>query len=157
MLINAIKKKWYFFLFSSLIIISDQVTKQLIVANLRLHESINVLPFFNIVYVENTGTAFGMFQSLGNSFFVIFSVLAILFIVFLILKSEHDLLSFSMFLGGAIGNLYDRIYRGYVVDFIDVYVGKHHWPAFNIADSALTIGIVLLILGTFIKKKPSFE
>ncbi len=148
---DLVKKKY--FVFAIVVFIADQLAKYLIISQFKLHEAIKVVPFLNIVYVRNTGTAFGMFQRVGNWIFILFSIVAIVFIVFLMLKGKNDLFSFALFLGGALGNLYDRIFRGYVVDFIDVHWEKHHWPAFNIADSALTIGIMLLIAATFFHKK----
>jgi signal peptidase II len=115
------------------------------------------LPFFNIVYVENIGSAFGMFKSLGNVFFIIVAALAMVFVSILIIKDKDNRLSFSLILGGAAGNLTDRIIRGYVIDFLDMYVGRYHWPAFNVADSALTIGIFLIALGLFFEYKKTEE
>jgi signal peptidase II len=138
-----------FFLISLVILIFDQLTKYLIKTFVSPFEVIRVLPFFNIVYVENIGAAFGMFKSLGNIFFITVTALAMIFVTILIIKDKDNRLSFSLILGGAAGNLIDRIIRGYVIDFLDVYAGKFHWPAFNVADSALTIGIVLLIIRTF--------
>ncbi|RMG03081.1 MAG: signal peptidase II [Nitrospirae bacterium] len=139
-------RKTTYLLISLLIIIGDQVTKLLVTEHIRYYESIRVLPFFQIVNVKNTGAAFGLFRGLGNPFFIALSVAAICFILYLILRDDSDLLSLSFILGGAAGNLIDRIRLGYVVDFLDFYLGKHHWPAFNIADAALTVGISLLFI-----------
>lgn len=124
----------------------DQITKQLIVTHLGPFEVIEVTSFFTIVYVENTGSAFGMFRSLGNAFFIAAAVLAILFIGWLMVKDSDHRLILSLVLGGAAGNLIDRIRYGHVVDFLDFHIGGVHWPAFNVADSALTIGVTLLII-----------
>lgn len=142
-----------YFLVSFSIFTLDQFTKYLIKSNVSPYEIIRVLPFFNIVYVENTGSAFGMFKSLGNIFFIIVAVLAMVFVTVLIIKDRDNRLSFSLILGGAAGNLIDRIIRGYVIDFLDLYAGRFHWPAFNVADSALTIGIFLLALRLFFGHK----
>ncbi len=149
-------KKLYYFIFSLIIVILDHVTKFLIVNNLKPHDSINVLPFLKIVHVKNTGAAFGILQNLGNNIFIIISLLAIAGIIVIIIKSNENIFSLSLLLGGAIGNLVDRILRGFVIDFIDVFAGRYHWPAFNVADSALTIGIVLLIVGQ-LRKKPESQ
>ena len=147
----------YAFLIALVIFILDQTTKYLIKSYVSPYEIIRVLPFFNIVYVENIGSAFGMFKSLGNVFFIIVAALAMVFVSILIIKDKDNRLSFSLILGGAAGNLTDRIIRGYVIDFLDMYVGRYHWPAFNVADSALTIGIFLIALGLFFEYKKTEE
>jgi len=136
----------------SFVVLLDQITKYL--ARTRIHplESIELLPVLNLVSVRNQGAAFGMFSSLGNNFFIIISLAAILFMLWVIVTAKEDYRVFSLLAGGAIGNLIDRVTLGYVVDFIDVAVSGHHWPAFNVADSALSIGIVLLMLNLLIKR-----
>ena len=128
----------------------DYVTKRIILDKLALYDSISVLPFLNIVYVENKGAAFGMFANLGNTFFIVISVIALLTILFYMTKIPKglELFAISLIFGGAVGNLLDRILLGKVIDFIDVFVGTWHWPAFNVADSALTVGITLFIIAT---------
>ena len=118
-------------------------------------ESINILPFLRIVYVENKGAAFGLFASLGNKFFIVISLITIAVIIIYALKFAKglEIYSFSLILGGASGNLIDRLMIGKVIDFIDVFIGKWHWPAFNVADSALTVGIGLFILINIIPNK----
>ncbi|MEK6673129.1 MAG: signal peptidase II, partial [Nitrospirota bacterium] len=86
---------------------------------------------------------------LGNTLFIVISVVAIVFVLYLILKSNEDKLGLSLILGGAAGNLLDRIFFGSVIDFIDVFAGRLHWPAFNVADSVLTIGIVVMLIRSF--------
>lgn len=142
-----------FFLIALFVFILDQLTKYLIKSYVSPYEIIRVLPFFNIVYVENIGSAFGMFKSLGNIFFIVVAALAMIFVTVLIIKDRDNRLSFSLILGGAAGNLTDRIIHGYVIDFLDVYVGRYHWPAFNVADSALTIGVLLLAIKLLSKDK----
>jgi signal peptidase II len=134
----------------------DFLTKSLIEAKVRLYESISVLSFLNIVHVRNKGAAFSLFTSLGNGFFVGISLLAIFAILVYIAKLPKgmELTALSLILGGAAGNLIDRIRIGEVVDFIDVFVGSWHWPAFNVADSALTVGIALFILANIRQGKP---
>jgi signal peptidase II len=139
----------HFFLISATILILDQYTKYLIKSHLSAFEVVGISPFFNIVYVENTGSAFGMFKNLGNAFFITIAILATIAVTFLIVRDSNNRVSFSLILGGAMGNLADRIVYGYVVDFLDLHAGKYHWPAFNIADSALTVGIVLLLTKSF--------
>lgn len=130
-----------------LVIILDYITKKVIISNVMHFESIQVFPFLNIVFVENKGAAFGLFAHLGNHIFMIISVLAIIFILVYVTKFAKgiEIYALSLILGGAIGNLIDRIRSGKVIDFIDFHVGNWHWPAFNIADSALTVGIIIFI------------
>lgn len=145
------------FVIALIVFVLDQFTKYLIKSYVSPYEIIRVLPFFNIVYVENIGSAFGMFKSLGNIFFIAVAALTMVFVTVLIIKDKDNRLSFSLILGGATGNLTDRIIRGYVIDFLDVYAGRYHWPAFNVADSALTIGIFLLLIKTFLYGKTSHK
>ena len=130
------------------VIALDQATKYLIVKSLTAYDAIEVFPFLHIVNVRNTGAAFGMFKSLGSNFFVIVSVVAVGFMVYLIMKNAYNLFGLSLILGGAIGNLIDRLVYGKVVDFIDFSVGSFHWPSFNVADSALTVGIFIIFLAS---------
>jgi signal peptidase II len=137
-----------FFVISLVVFILDQVTKYLITSHLRLFQVIPVLPFLNIVYVDNTGSAFGMFKGLGNPFFIGIAGAAIIAVAIMMIKDRENRLGLSLILGGAAGNLTDRVIHRYVIDFLDFYAGKHHWPAFNVADSALTVGIALLLIKT---------
>ena len=130
----------------------DQATKYLANNFISPSMPVDILPFLNLVNVRNTGTAFGMFRSLGNNTFIIISIIAIAFIFFLLIKGKEDPLGLSLILGGAIGNLIDRLFYGSVIDFIDVFVGRFHWPAFNIADSSLTIGIIIIFLTSLFRK-----
>jgi len=133
-----------FFVAAAGVFIADQLTKYGVRSSLDLFQSRRITSFFNIVYVENTGSAFGLFRSLGNVFFVTIAVVAVITVVFLLVKDHDNRLAFSLILGGAVGNLSDRLLYGHVVDFLDFHLGGMHWPAFNIADSALTLGIALL-------------
>ncbi|MEW6555905.1 MAG: signal peptidase II [Elusimicrobiota bacterium] len=134
------------------ILLIDQFTKFYIAKNFLLGESVSVIRnIFHITYITNTGTAFGMFQDYGR-FFLIFSIIAIILLSIFIYKKKDSrnttLTAFSLILGGAWGNLIDRIIRGSIVDFLDFRI----WPIFNIADSAITIGIgVLVIHSIFLK------
>jgi len=143
---------------SAIIVFLDYLTKKLIVSKIMLYESINVLPFLNIVHVQNKGAAFSMLSNMGNKYFIAISVVAIIAIAIYLsrLTKGLELVALSLILGGAIGNLIDRIFIGKVTDFIDVFVGRWHWPAFNVAHSALTIGIALFLLATIKQgKEPS--
>jgi signal peptidase II len=145
-------KKGYapFFLLSLIVFVVDQATKYLITSRFALFEAVNILPFFSVVYVRNTGSAFGMFKSLGNVFFIAAATIAIAVVAVLIARNREGRFGLSLILGGAAGNMADRLVHGYVVDFLDFYAGSHHWPAFNVADSALTVGIGLLLLRSFL-------
>lgn len=133
---------------SAIVIFLDYLTKKIVVSKIILYESISVLPFLNIVHVQNKGAAFSIMSNLGNKYFIGISIVAIIAIIVYLYKLPKglELFSLSMILGGAAGNLIDRIMIGKVTDFIDVFVGQWHWPAFNVADSALTIGIGLFLL-----------
>jgi len=133
---------------SFVVIFIDYLTKKIIVSNVMLYDSISVLPFLNIVHVQNRGAAFSILSNLGNQYFIGISVIAIFTIVWYLarLPKGLELVALSLILGGAIGNLIDRIQIGKVTDFIDVFIGRWHWPAFNVADSALTIGIILFLI-----------
>jgi len=146
--VDILKKKLFPFLVFSSVVLLDYITKKLIEIYVKPHEVINVFPFLRIVNVKNTGAAFGLFANLGNNIFIIISLIAIILIILYLLRTDDEIetLSLSMILGGAIGNLIDRVTIGQVIDFIDFFVGKWHWPAFNVADSALTIGIFLFLL-----------
>lgn len=146
------KRISYALIFISFIVLLDQATKYLARTYISPLEPIKLLPVLNLVNVRNQGAAFGMFSSLGNHFFIAISVAAILFMLWVIVTAKEDYRVFSLLAGGAIGNLLDRLTLGYVVDFVDVTVSGHHWPAFNIADSALTTGIALMIVMIFLKK-----
>jgi signal peptidase II len=146
------QKLFLYFIIALLIFILDQSTKTLIKLYVHPFEVIRILPFFNILYVENIGSAFGMFKSLGNAFFIFISTFAIAFVSFLLFKEKDNRLCYSLVLGGAAGNLADRLIYGYVIDFLDFHIAGAHWPVFNIADAALTIGIILLFYKTLFKK-----
>jgi signal peptidase II len=137
---------------SSLIVVAvfllDQATKYYIKVKLGYFDVVTVTSFFNIVYAENTGSAFGMFKSLGAYFFIIVSIAAIVFLAVLIVKDRSNSAAYSLLLGGAAGNLLDRFIHGHVIDFLDFHLAGQHWPAFNIADSALTAGITILLIKT---------
>lgn len=148
-----------FLVVSALIVALDQWTKLWIEAVLEPHERLEVVPgFFDLVHVQNTGIAFGLFpagRELGGTLVLTalgFAALAIVSIYFR-RTSEREpllLLSLSLVLGGAVGNLVDRILLRAVTDFLDVYVDTHHWPAFNVADSAVTVGIILMLVHSFV-------
>ena len=145
------------FLFLFLVIL-DQITKALVIFFFELYESIAILPFFNLTFVVNYGFAFGLFNnpSLNQILVSIVILIIILYFLYLLMKTQDKIfqLTLVIILAGAIGNFIDRIYRGFVVDFIDIYIGKFHWPAFNIADSCITVGFVIMMINIlFLNKK----
>jgi signal peptidase II len=149
------RKYWVLSVFCVGILLLDQWTKYMVVQKLPLYQRVKVIQgFFNLTHVRNTGGAFGIFGGekggLGSILFVVISLIAIGAIVFLFLKIKENektfALSFSLILSGAIGNLIDRLRYGEVVDFLDFHLSTYHWPAFNVADSAICIGIGLMAL-----------
>ena len=145
------KLSWmYLFTFSALLAL-DLITKAYIAKSMRLGQSIPVIKnFFHITLVHNKGVAFGMGNQLSKYFFIVASVIAIfvLIYVFCRLKPHENLskLGTMLILSGAIGNLVDRIRLGYVIDFLHFFIDKHHWPSFNVADSAISVGAALFVL-----------
>tara|TARA_B100000927_G_scaffold156962_1_gene126439 strand:- start:916 stop:1401 length:486 start_codon:yes stop_codon:yes gene_type:complete len=145
-------------IFSIFILIIDQVTKVIIVSKFNLYESISIFPFLNITFIVNYGFAFGFLNSPSlNQIIVSIVILSIIiYFLYLLIRTQDHFFKFCLvlILSGAVGNFLDRILRGYVVDFIDIYVFNYHWPAFNIADSCISIGFVILIFNIlFLNKK----
>lgn len=128
-----------------LILFIDQTTKYFAIKFLAYDRVIKVLPFLNLVYVENTGSAFGMFKFLGSGFFIFIALVTTGILVYMYFKDSKNRLAYSLIISGALGNTIDRLIYGYVIDFIDLHIGSFHWPAFNVADSAISIGIILFI------------
>lgn len=144
----------YFFLIAVLVLLLDRITKWAVASNIALHDSIAVIPgCFRLTHVQNTGAAFGLFAESAAQWkvgaLVTFSVLALIVVSALLWRNSHSLstttIGLSLILGGAMGNLWDRMFSGHVVDFLDFYLGSYHWPAFNVADSAIVIGAILLV------------
>lgn len=135
------------------VIVVDQLSKQLVVNMLMLHETLPLLPSLNLLRAENTGAAFSFLSSASGWQRWFFIVLAVSVSGFLIIWLKRlttgqrlQAAALALILGGALGNLCDRVVHGYVIDFIDVYYQVWHFPVFNIADSAITVGAILLIL-----------
>jgi len=131
----------------------DQLTKYLIIRKFFLHEAVTVIPgFFSLTYVRNPGAAFGILAGASGAwrtiFFIAVSLAALSVIITLVRKTADrlPLIALALIGGGAVGNLMDRVRFGEVVDFIDWYYRSHHWPTFNIADSAITVGVALLAI-----------
>jgi signal peptidase II len=141
-----------------LVVLLDQASKLWIVTNFSLYESLPVIPgLFNLTYLTNTGAAFGLLAGdhgmWRQVFFIGVAVVALAAIGFLYRKlrpvSVWYAVALGLIAGGAIGNLIDRLRLGSVIDFLDVYVGVHHWPAFNLADSAISVGVAIFLLMNF--------
>lgn len=130
----------------------DLGSKTLVRAKIAFGSEIPVLPVFSLVHVNNTGIAFGLFQG-RNLFFIAVGLVVTALLVFYSLKllseDRFSALVMAMVLGGAFGNLVDRLRFGKVTDFLDFYVGVHHWPAFNVADSSICVGAALLLWHSF--------
>jgi signal peptidase II len=151
---NFIMLKWLWL--SLLAVILDQASKLAIAATMHLFQSIQIIPFFKLTYVHNTGAAFSFLSEAGGWQRWLFAGLALLIsiviAVWLARLEKHETLlaiALALILGGAAGNLIDRLAYGYVIDFIDVYYRSWHWPAFNIADSAITLGVILMLAESF--------
>lgn len=149
---------FWFFTISLAVIVLDQITKISILNTFSLGESLNLLPIFDLTYVRNYGAAFSFLSDAGGwqrwFFTGIAIVISILLINWIIKtpKEQHLLLwSYSLILGGAVGNVTDRLMYGYVVDFLHFYYDNWHFPAFNVADIAISIGAALLILEAFLE------
>ncbi len=149
---------------AALIVAIDLLTKTAIQTSLALHETIPVIEgFFNLTYIRNPGAAFGLLAETGGrvriGFFLVSTFIAIIVLTVLLRSADRDWpsrLAFTLILGGAVGNLIDRIRYGEVVDFLDFYVGRYHWPAFNVADSCITTGIAILLLTVWVKRPPHY-
>ncbi len=140
---------------AAVVILLDQLSKAAINSHFVFNESLAVTPFFNLVLAHNTGAAFSFLHDAGGMQRWLFSAIAVVasvWIVWLLRKHEAQQLfcfALALILGGALGNLIDRIAYGYVVDFLDFYWGGYHFAAFNVADSAITCGAALLIWDSF--------
>jgi len=137
------------------IIVLDQLTKLLILQYLPLHSSLEIIPgFFNLVHVRNPGGAFSIFaganSALRQGLFMGLTVFIVIVLLFAYGKLRPEdrwtRTSYALIVGGALGNLVDRLRFGEVIDFLDCYVGAYHWPAFNVADSAITVGALMLVV-----------
>ncbi len=163
-IMERIKKHFLFIAVSAAVVAADQAAKWVILHLVPLHKTITVIPgFLNIVHFRNPGGAFGLFAAqsgfaLGMVFFII-TLVALGLIIYLYKQTpagERLLAAGLAFVfGGATGNLIDRLRFGNVVDFIDLYVKDFHWPAFNVADSAITLGIVIFAFYVIFRKMPA--
>ena len=136
---------------ASLVLVLDQITKYAITRAFTLHESVEVTPFFNLVLVYNKGAAFSLLSDAAGwqrGLFILIALGAAVLILRLLRTHAAETLfclALALILGGAVGNVIDRVYLGAVIDFLDFHAHGMHWPAFNVADSAITCGVVLMI------------
>ncbi|HSM87026.1 MAG TPA: signal peptidase II [Candidatus Limnocylindrales bacterium] len=149
----------YHVLIATLVVVLDRMTKWVISQNITLHDGVDVIPgLFRLTHVQNEGAAFGLFSDSPSEWkvamLILFSVAALAVVSALLWKNGNAMnttaIALSLVFGGALGNLWDRVASGRVIDFLDFYVGSHHWPAFNIADSAIVIGALLLLSEIFL-------
>ena len=152
-----------FSMITVVVVLLDQATKLLVLAKIPLYHSIPVIEgFFNLTHIRNPGGAFGFMaagsQGVRNLLFIGVSIVAMGLIVYFYRSTPKTYpylaSALAMIFGGAVGNLIDRLRFGEVVDFLDVYVGAYHWPAFNVADSAITVGITIFIAHLVLGKMP---
>jgi signal peptidase II len=158
-----LRKNAPYFLFILVMIALDQAAKAVISRTIELYESRTVIPgFFNITRIHNRGAIFGAFnQSNNTAVFIALtaaSLLALGLVVFYFFKTPSSdrlvKMALSLIMAGALGNLFDRLIRGFVIDFLDVYVRNSHWPFFNVADSCISVGAVLMLV-IFFRRKPA--
>ncbi|MFV9924647.1 MAG: signal peptidase II [Francisella endosymbiont of Hyalomma scupense] len=160
---NLLKPKLKYFILAILIILSDLYTKYLANTHLEFAKSVKITSFFNLTLLYNHGAAFSLLSNDQTSWqmimFSIISLFAAIVLIYLIVKQpateKLNLFSFTLILGGALGNFYNRAFQGYVIDFLDFHIDNYHWPSFNIADSAITCGVILLIMVSLFTKKKS--
>lgn len=138
---------------SGLVVALDQLTKHFVDASMDLYETIELTPFFQLTYLRNQGAAFSFLSQAGGWqrwFFILLSLAASvgisIWLKHLRADQRWEAVAWALVLGGALGNLIDRIAYGYVIDFVDVFYRYWHWPAFNVADSAITVGVAMLLI-----------
>ncbi|AIR70587.1 MULTISPECIES: signal peptidase II [Dickeya] len=153
--IGATGLRWLWL--AALVLVVDLGSKQWVMTHFQLGESVPLVPFFNFTYAHNYGAAFSFLADKGGWQRWLFAVIALVIIVALLAMMHRSSASqklnniaYSLIIGGAIGNLADRLVHGYVIDFLDFYVGNWHYPTFNLADSAIVVGALLIVLEGFL-------
>ena len=147
-------------LLAALVVVLDQLSKFAVTRALAYGSGIEVTPFFNLVLVHNKGAAFSFLSSASGwqrEFFIVIAVVASIWVVHLLRRHPRETLfccALSLILGGAVGNVIDRAWLGAVVDFLDFHAAGYHWPAFNVADSAITVGAAILVIESFMARAP---
>jgi signal peptidase II len=151
-------------LIAVVVIVIDRATKWAIAEKIPLHDTLQVIPgFFRLTHVENRGAAFGLFADSPSEWkiaaLVLFSIVALAIVSVLLWRNSHSIhttgIGLALILGGAVGNLWDRLLSGRVVDFLLFYIGQYQWPAFNVADSAIVVGAGLLVIEILFGKTPA--
>jgi signal peptidase II len=152
------------FLIALFVIVLDRLAKLVVERKIPLHDGIQIIPgFFRLTHLENRGAAFGLFADSPSPWkigaLVLFSVIALVVVSALLWKNSHTIsitgIGLALILGGAVGNLWDRLTAGHVTDFLLFYVGRYQWPAFNVADSAIVVGATLLVYEILFTKGPA--
>jgi signal peptidase II len=149
----------YHIIIAALVVLLDRLSKWAVAHRITLYDSVDLVPgFFRLTHVQNQGAAFGLFSESSSEWkvtvLILFSVAALAVVSTLLWKNGNAMnataIALSLVFGGALGNLWDRIANGRVIDFFDFYLGSHHWPAFNVADSAIVVGALLLLSEIFL-------
>jgi signal peptidase II len=143
---------------SVLIVVLDQLTKFIVHSTMNLYDSIQVVPYLlNFTYIRNEGIAFGIYFEGAETIFIVLPILITIYLFYLLKNGEFQdkfsQIALFLIIAGAVGNIIDRIFRGYVVDFIDFHLNGMHWYVFNIADSSVTIGLIFLLYSSIIINK----
>ncbi len=161
---HAMRK--FHFLIALAVVFLDRAAKWVVANRISLHDTVPVIPgFFRLTHVENRGAAFGLFAESPSQWkiavLVLFSIVALVIVSALLWRNSHSMsttgVGLALILGGALGNLWDRLVSGRVVDFLLFYIGQYQWPAFNVADSAIVIGAGLLVIEILFMKSPARE
>src|SRR5713101_2211853 len=156
----------FHFVIAMLVVVLDRAAKWIVARDISLHDTIQIIPgFFRLTHVENRGAAFGLFADSPSEWkiaaLVLFSIVALAIVAVLLWRNNHAMnstgIGLALILGGAVGNLWDRLLSGRVVDFLLFYVGPYQWPAFNVADSAIVVGAGLLVVEILFGKSPAPE
>lgn len=147
-------------LWLSLVIVAlDQLSKQLVESSLMVYETIPLLPYFNLTLAYNEGAAFSFLSDQGGWqrwFFALVAAVVVVVLMVWLSRLKHERLlavSLSLVIGGALGNLVDRLFIGHVIDFLDFFYHSYHWPAFNVADISITLGVVLMFVDALVGRK----
>jgi signal peptidase II len=156
----------FHFLIALFVVVLDRLAKLAVERNIPLHDGIQIIPgFFRLTHLENRGAAFGLFADSPSPWkigtLVLFSVIALIVVSTLLWKNSHTMsttgVGLALILGGAVGNLWDRLTAGHVTDFLLFYIDRYQWPAFNVADSAIVVGACLLVYEIIFTKAPTEE
>ena len=156
----------FHFLIALLVVVLDRLAKLAVERRIPLHDGVQIIPgFLRLTHLENRGAAFGLFADSPSPWkigtLVLFSLIALVVVSTLLWKNSHTVsitgVGLALILGGAIGNLWDRLTAGHVTDFLLFYVGRYQWPAFNVADSAIVVGACLLVYEIVFMKAPAEE